>query len=69
MKRPPLTRKNTQTLTARENPNASEMYIKDDMSILRFDAARRLLAVCVAANAKKRNRNVPMNSPKNEMSK
>lgn len=69
LKRPPETRKKTQTLTVKEKPNASEMYINDDMSMLLFEAARRLLAVCVAAKAKKRNRNVPMNSPKNEMSR
>jgi hypothetical protein len=67
LKSPPLTRKKTQTLTAREKPKASEMYIRDWMSIGRLP--RRLLAVCVAANPKKRNKNVPMNSPRKEMSR
>ena len=67
LKSPPLTRKKIQTLTASENPNASEMYINDPISISWLP--RRLLAVCVAAKAKKRNRKVPMNSPKKARSR
>ena len=67
LKSPPLTRKKIQTLTASENPNASEMYINDPISMSRLP--RRLLAVCVAAKAKKRNRKVPMNSPKKARSR
>jgi len=58
-------RKKIQTLTASEKPKASEMYSSDWRSI--GLSPRRLLATCVAANAKNRNRKVPTNSPMQAM--
>lgn len=68
---PPLIRKKTQTLTAKLNPKASEIYSNtgifgtpgSDPSGLTAAPAAAVLATCVAVNAKNRNMNVPMNSP------
>ena len=69
MKSPPLMRKKTQALTAREKPKARAMYIRtvgfglcgsDVESSPEVDLA--LLATCVPAKARKRKRNVPTNS-------
>jgi len=65
LKRPPLIRKKTQTVTASEKPNAKEMYSSDPMSM--GLVPRRLLATCVAAKAKNRKRKVPTYSPAKEM--
>ena len=65
LNKPPLMRKKTQTVTAKEKPNANEMYNKDPTSMDRVP--RRLFATCVAAKAKKRKRKVPTNSPRKEM--
>lgn len=58
-------RKNTQALTASENPKANEMYSR--LAVLGVGAMlpslRAVLATCVAAKAKNRNMNVPTNSP------
>jgi hypothetical protein len=67
LKRPPLMRKKTQTLTASEKPKAREMYRSEPISMGLL--ARRLLATCVAAKAKNKKRKVPTNSPAKEMKK
>lgn len=65
LKRPPLMRKKTQALTARLKPNASAMYSRvlgdGEVSPAAEEAS---LATWVPANAKKRKRNVPTNSPR-----
>jgi hypothetical protein len=58
-------RKKIHTLTASENPKASEIY--NSVAIFEALSASRVLATCVAANAKNRKRKVPTNSPKQEM--
>jgi len=73
LKRPPLIRKKAHALTAREKPNAREMYIKFDElgyceSELFSVAGAAALATCVAANAMNRNMKVPTNSPRKAMS-
>jgi len=52
-------------VTAKEKPNANEMYNNDPTSMDRVP--RRLFATCVPAKAKKRKRKVPTNSPRKEM--
>lgn len=63
MKAPPVTRKNAQTLTIKLNPNASEMYSKLLVEGSPPALAGAVLATCVAAKAKNKNRKVPTNSP------
>lgn len=58
-------RKKTQTLTASENPKAKEMYSRAPMFM--GSVPSKVLATWVAAKAKNRNRNVPTNSPRQEM--
>jgi hypothetical protein len=60
-------RKKIHTLTASEKPNASAMYKSTPMFM--EPVPRRLLATCVAAKAKNRNRKVPTNSPRHEMNR
>ena len=68
LNKPPLMRKNTQTLTARLKPNDRLMYSNTDALALNgpvvgFAAAIKF-ATCVPAKAKNKNRNVPTNSPR-----
>lgn len=70
LNRPPLILKNAQTLTAKLKPKAREMYNKFAEfgywdKVLFSVGGAAALATCVAANAIKRNMNVPANSPKN----
>ena len=69
LNRPPVILKKTQALTASENPKDREIYNKAEVFgacviepsvLLLFVAA---LATWVPLKAKKRNRNVPTNSP------
>ena len=75
LKRPPLIRKNTQALTAKENPKARAMKASAEVFgvcempplppfavlLAAFEVAA--FATCVAEKAKKRKRKVPQNSP------
>lgn len=71
LKRPPLTRKNTQTLTMREKPNDTATYMRTRgekptvsfVVVLAEDSVAPMLATSVPAKAKKRNIVVPTNSP------
>jgi hypothetical protein len=67
LKRPPLMRKKTQALTARLNPNASEMYRSSAMvgDAPNAHSLQPWRATLAAAKAKKRNMKVPRNSPMN----
>jgi len=62
---PPLMRKKTQALTVRLKPNASAMYSRVLADgVFSPNAVEASLATWVPANAKKRKRNVPTNSPR-----
>ena len=63
---PPLILKNVHALTANEKPKASAMYSSLETSELAVTIAEVsvVFAICVAANAKKRKRKVPTNSPR-----
>jgi hypothetical protein len=67
LKRPPLMRKKTQALTARLNPNASEIYKSSEILGGRPEphVLQSWRATLAAAKAKKRNMKVPRNSPMN----
>jgi hypothetical protein len=68
LKSPPLIRKKTQTLTQRLKPKASAIYSKTlALGSPAGASAAIMLAICVAANAKNKNRNVPTNSPRKAM--
>jgi hypothetical protein len=69
---PPLMRKKIQALTARLNPNESDMYNSFDGStppvvepvvVLFAVFPEPIFATCVPPNAKKRKKVVPTNSP------
>lgn len=74
LNRPPLTRKNTQTLTIKLNPNTRLMYSSTlvfGACVMLFDcwpevagslAIAAVFATCVPPNAKNKNMNVPANS-------
>lgn len=65
---PPETRENTHALTASEKPNAKLIYSscsgEPRASPVPFLALAEMFATCVPAKAKKRNRPVPMYSPR-----
>lgn len=67
LNRPPLMRKKTQALTARLNPNASEMYKSSAIvgAAPKPHSLQPSRAILAAAKAKKRNMKVPRNSPMN----
>jgi hypothetical protein len=68
---PPLIRKNTQALTARENPNAKAIYSRVETSGAAGSepaaAAAPALATCAAEKPKNRKRKVPASSPRKAM--
>jgi hypothetical protein len=67
LKRPPLIRKKTQTLTAREDPNAKDMKRKFIVfGILSFTEIADT-AIWSAVKPMKRKENVPQNSPTKAM--
>ena len=63
---PPLILKNVHAFTASEKPKAKEIYNTLEISVVVVITPELLVvfAICVAAKAKNRNRNVPRNSPK-----
>lgn len=63
LKRPPVTRKNAQTLTVKANPKQSDEYSKLEVFGGAPGAGFGVLDTCVPAKEKKRNRKVPTNSP------
>jgi hypothetical protein len=79
LNKPPLIRKKTHTVTARENPKAKEMYRStsscgqllpfavDEELVFAVDEESAIavgeLAICVPEKAKNRKRKVPTNSP------
>jgi hypothetical protein len=63
LKRPPVTRKNAQTLTVKANPKESAEYIKLEVFGGEPGGGMGVLDTCVPAKEKKRKRKVPTNSP------
>ena len=63
LKRPPVTRKNAQTLTVKEKPKERAEYIRFEVFGYDPGGGIGVFDTCVPANEKKRNKNVPTNSP------
>jgi hypothetical protein len=63
---PPVTRKNTHTDTAREDPKAAAMYrrLNGSSGVSGFRGSFVSIAVCAPTNERNRNMKVPQNSPK-----